>query len=290
MLQTTTFKTGLKLAPALLPDASLLDEFLARRDESAFEELLRRHGPAVLRVCRRHLGAGQDAEDAFQATFLVLTRRAEAIRRIDDVGYWLRGVARRISTRARIQVDRDRSRKGAIVDFAEVAGPEEPDHDDLRPALRAEVERLPEKYRRPIELCYWEGLSNDQAAERLDCPTGTVKWRLSRARELLRDRCLRRGIAMSVLLLFRTVRAEAASSELSTTNQGDLPTPLTTLTDELIRQTTVLAEFVRDLSPSILEGASMSSGGSGTRSRRGRLARLATIGLIAAGVTLSSTL
>jgi len=257
MTRATTIEIAPRPAANDLPDAALLGRFLAGRDEAAFEELVRRHGPGVLRTCRRRLGVGQDAEDACQATFLVLVRRAGAIRQVDDVGAWLRGVARRVAAREKTRADRDRIRKGAAVDIGGVAGREEAGFDeDLRPTIRAEVDRLPEKYRRPIELCYWEGLSNDQAAERLDCPTGTVKWRLSRGRDLLRDRFARRGIALSALLIGWRRGADGAPT------RGVWPRPTpgpaggdredSVLSDSFVRETVALAVFVRDSPPPFL--------------------------------------
>jgi RNA polymerase sigma factor (sigma-70 family) len=203
------FRGGIT-ADESLPDGTLLDRFISERDALAFETLLRRHGPRVLRVCRQSLREIQDAEDACQATFLVLIDRASAIRESDNVGGWLCGVARRVAARAKMQADRRRSRESAV-DFKVVSADDEPDSVDLRASLRAEVNRLPEKYRRPIELCYWEGLSSEQAALQLECPTGTLKWRLSRAREILRNRLGRIGLALLLLLMGRVPTARGAS-------------------------------------------------------------------------------
>ena len=182
-------------SPGCLPDRVLLDRFLVARDEAAFEELARRHGPKVMRVCRRRLADHQEAEDACQATFLILATRASRIRRSESLGGWLCGVARRVAARAGRRADRRRAREGKLIDVGEVAGRGGPELDDSLPILRAEVDRLPERYRRPIELCYWEGLSNNQAAERLGCPTGTLKWRLGCARGMLMGRLARAGVS-----------------------------------------------------------------------------------------------
>jgi len=197
-------------------DGELLERFLAHRDQAAFERLVVRHGPKVLRVCQRWSGPGQDAEDAYQATFLLLATRGEAIRRPEHLGAWLCGVARRVAGRAKRRADLRRRREGASIDLSVVADRARPSAlDDLRPDLRATIERMPEKYRRPIELCYWEGLSSEQAAAQLCCPTGTLKWRLSQAREDLRDRLGRAGIGLAALLawLGRPAAARAASAE-----------------------------------------------------------------------------
>ncbi len=163
------------------PDGLLLARFVAEKDAEAFEALIVRHGPRVLRKCREWVRDESEVEDAFQATFLVLVDRAATIRETASLGAWLARVAERVAGRARAKSDRRKAREGAIVELGLVADPTRDDLADLRPIVRAEVARLPEKYRRPIELCYWQGLSSDEAAESLRCPTGTVKWRLSRA-------------------------------------------------------------------------------------------------------------
>jgi len=290
MTRSTTIEIAPRSAAVDLTDAALLGRFLARRDEAAFEELVRRHGPGVLRTCRHRMVDEQDAEDACQATFLVLIRRADAIRQVDDVGAWLRGVARRIAVRAKARADRDRIRKGAAVDVGEVAGPEDDGLDDLRPAIRAEVERLPEKFRRPVELCYWEGLSNDQAAERLECPSGTVKWRLSRARELLRDRFARRGIALAAPLLSRRSNAIGAATPAEVgprhaPRQGN-DVEGSVLPDGFVRETVAMAVLVRDIPPSFLtDGARGKAVRRGRR--RGRTLQLAPMIAILATMALS---
>jgi RNA polymerase sigma factor (sigma-70 family) len=176
-------------------DGALLARFCLARDEAAFEILVRRHGPLVWGVCTRLLGAGADAEDAFQATFLVLVRKAHGLRRPERLGPWLYGVARRVALRIRAAAARRREQ--ALEDAAMATGAS-PDlvWKDLRPVLDEEVGRLPEKYRMPFILCYLEGLTNEEAARRLRCPTGTVLSRLSRARERLRGRLTRRGVGL----------------------------------------------------------------------------------------------
>ncbi len=182
-----------------LTDRQLLDRFADRRDPSAFEVLIRRHGPMVARVCR---GAGlgaDDAHDAFQATFLVLVRRAGALGKLDSLGGWLYGVACRVSARARVESARRRKIEGLTA--FRVVEAVEPDHTDaidreaLAPIVQEEVNRLPEKYRTAVVLCYWEGLTHEQAAAQLGCPLGTVRSRIARARDLLHRRLTRRGVA-----------------------------------------------------------------------------------------------
>jgi RNA polymerase sigma factor (sigma-70 family) len=185
-----------------LSDRQLLERFTLARDassEAAFEVLVRRHGPMVLRVCRNVLKDWNDAEDAFQATFIVLARRCGSIRRRDSVESWLFGVACRVAARARVEAARRRAveRRGAAEADSALGTPEEVEADrlELGPIVQEEVRRLPEKYRAAVVLCYWEGLTQEQAAAQLGCPLGTVRSRLARARDLLRLRLTRRGAA-----------------------------------------------------------------------------------------------
>jgi RNA polymerase sigma factor (sigma-70 family) len=180
-------------------DRHLLERFARQRDEESFAELVRRHGPLVWGVCRRVLGNSHDAEDAFQAVFLVLARRAGAVRWHDDVGKWLYGVAVRIARKARAQHLRQGVRGGPLPDVA-AATTDAGDWQELRPLLDDEISRLPEKYRVPIVLCYLQGKTYGEAAKLLGWAEGTVSGRLARARDLLRGRLLRRGLAPSAIL------------------------------------------------------------------------------------------
>jgi RNA polymerase sigma factor (sigma-70 family) len=178
-------------------DEQLIDQFLTgqkENSESAFETLLKRHGPMVLGVCRHVLRRDQDAEDAFQATFLVLARKAGAIHNREILGCWLYEVAYRTAIRARDRHARSTSRM-EIPEVAEShSGPENwASRTELRLLLRAEVDGLPAKYRSLVLHTYIEGKSNEQVARLLRCPVSTVKGRLSRARDLLRTRLSRRG-------------------------------------------------------------------------------------------------
>jgi RNA polymerase sigma factor (sigma-70 family) len=177
-------------------DADLLSRFVEKRDESAFEDLVCRHGPMVWSVCRRFLYQSEDAEDAFQATFLVLVRKASSIRHGSLLSNWLYGVAYRVAVRARVSAARHRARETNGVDIQVAAAPND-SAIEWQPALHEEVFRLPEKYRQPIILCYLEGRTSEQAARDLGWPIGTVKGRLGRAREMLRSRLTRRGLALS---------------------------------------------------------------------------------------------
>jgi RNA polymerase sigma factor (sigma-70 family) len=182
-----------------LTDGQLLDRFVQRHDEAAFAALVERHGPMVLRVCRRRLGDAHDAEDAFQATFLVLARKAQSIRRSEAVAGWLVGVAGRVSAKSRA-ADRRRVRAeqkaGISADLAIDDKPSEPWTE-----LYQELDRLPEKYRLPLILCYLEGLTYEQAATQLRCPIRTIQSRLTRAKERLRTRLERRGLAPSAAMV-----------------------------------------------------------------------------------------
>jgi RNA polymerase sigma factor (sigma-70 family) len=180
-----------------------------RRDEAAFAALVHRYGPLVLGVCRRVLGHEQDAEDAFQATFLVLARKAGAISKGDSMGGWLYQVACRIARRLKGQQARRRGREREV---QEVPAPEETPlwvWRDLGVVLDEEVNLLPHKYRLPFILCYLDGKTNEEAARRLACPVGTLASRLAWARERLRVRLTRRGVVLSTGLLVGTLTAYA---------------------------------------------------------------------------------
>jgi RNA polymerase sigma factor (sigma-70 family) len=177
-----------------LSEWQLLERYLERRDESAFEALVTRHGPMVLGVCRRMLGGSPEAEDAFQATFLILIRRARDLGPRDAIGPWLYGVATRVAARTRAQAAR-RQQQSAPLAFAIPDRSGSTIDPDLVEVLDLELSRLPGKYRSPLVLCYLEGRTHEEAARDLNWPVGTVKGRLARARELLRSRLSRRGFA-----------------------------------------------------------------------------------------------
>jgi RNA polymerase sigma factor (sigma-70 family) len=176
----------------------LLQRFASRRDEEAFTALVERHGPMVLRVCRQMLRNADDADDAFQAVWLVLVRRAGQIRRGELLSGWLYGVALRVSAKVRERAARTR-REGQGFPVAELEASNSETPTDLQPLLHEEINRLPEYYRSPVVLCYIESKTNEQAARELRCPVGTVKGRLARARELLRSRLRRRGVTPGLL-------------------------------------------------------------------------------------------
>ena len=169
-----------------LTDRQLLDRFTSRRDAAAFEVLVLRHGPMVLRVCRNLLHDPNDAQDAFQATFLILVRRSGSIRRLDSVGSWLYGVASRVSARLRVGAARRHAAEeraaSRVLEAVDPAEDIELDREKFGPIVQEEVRRLPEKYRAVVVLCYWQGLTQEQAAVQLGIPLGTVRSRVARAR------------------------------------------------------------------------------------------------------------
>jgi RNA polymerase sigma factor (sigma-70 family) len=180
-----------------LTDGQLLERFLGRRDEAAFEALVRRHGPMVLGVCRRVLRHEQDAEDAFQASFLVFARKAGTVRPRELLGNWLYGVAYRTAMKARTMNARRRARelRASIKSTAEA--PTEDGWEELLPLLDEELHGLPDKYRVPVVLCDLEGKSRKEVARLLGLPEGTLSWRLAHARKVLAGRLARYGLAVS---------------------------------------------------------------------------------------------
>jgi RNA polymerase sigma factor (sigma-70 family) len=187
-----------------LTDKQLLERFNSRRAEAsevdasaeaAFTALVARHGPMVLGVCQRALSDRCDIEDAFQATFLILVRKAETIQVHDSLGRWLYGVARRVAARARKVDSRRKSRTTPLPDDLVSRSGDASDRIELAAVLDEELARLPARYRLPLTMCYLAGLSNEEAARRLGCPLGTVQSRLSRGRDRLRARLRRRGLA-----------------------------------------------------------------------------------------------
>ncbi len=187
-------------------DAQLLQRFTLDHDataELAFRELLERHAPMVMGVCRQIARRPHDVDDAFQATFLVLVRKARSIRVQDSLGPWLYKVAYRTAHRARVSAARHAS--AALDDIESPAGSPSEDSSGLEtaPLLHDEIGRLPEKYRSPIVLCHLEGKTHEEAARVLNWPIGTLSGRLSRGRALLKGRLERRGLAVPMAALTR---------------------------------------------------------------------------------------
>ena len=192
-------------------DGQLLEGFAVHRDPAAFAALVRRHGRTVLGVCRRVLNNPADAEDAFQATFLLLVRKARSVAKQEAVGSWLYGVAYRVALRARADARRrrhhERQAAASVPDSRKNGWVEA----EVLAILDEEVNRLPEKYRRPIVLCYFEGRTYREAAHLLGWPAGTASVRLARAREMLRARLARRGMRLSATAV-AAVLAEAVAT------------------------------------------------------------------------------
>jgi RNA polymerase sigma-70 factor (ECF subfamily) len=184
-----------------LPDSRLLELFLARGGSDtgdAIAELVRRHGPMVMGVCRRALPGSHDAEDAFQATFLILARRAASIGRREQLASWLHGVAIRTASESRRRAGRRRARERRMMD-APKGEPSDPhDRIELMARLDEELNRLPRRYRDALVACELECRSRREAAQQLGLPEGTLSTHLTRGRKLLHDRLVRRGVSMGI--------------------------------------------------------------------------------------------
>jgi RNA polymerase sigma factor (sigma-70 family) len=204
-------------------DGQLLESFLSGKDEAAFEVLVRRHGPMVLGVCRRVLRNHHDAENAFQATFLVLVRKAGSIVPRQMLPNWLYGVACRTAMKASSMLARQRVRERQVTEMPEPEAAEPDDYwRDLKPLLDQELSRLPDKYRVPVVLCDLEGKTGKEAACQLGWPEGTVSSRLSRGRLLLAKRLAQHGVALpggslAVMLAGSAASASVPTSLVSTT-------------------------------------------------------------------------
>jgi RNA polymerase sigma factor (sigma-70 family) len=216
---TQTHGTGLmrqirRLVAARCPtaqsDLQLLQQFIAECDEAAFTAIVQRHGTMVLGVCRSVLHHQQDAEDVFQAAFLVLARKAPTIRKQQALSSWLHGVAYRLALKARTQTQRRREHEQPTATDLPAHAVDDPGTRELRHILHEELERLAEKYRAPLMLCYWEGKTRDEAAELLGMTAGAFKKCLERARSLLASRLLRRGLVPSAAV-FATLFADSAA-------------------------------------------------------------------------------
>jgi RNA polymerase sigma factor (sigma-70 family) len=225
-LATRSLERDLKASDEHQVDEGLLEVFLRGekpQSQEAFRALVIRHGPMVLGICRRVLELDQDAEDVFQATFLVLARKAATIRNRRVLAGWLYEVAHRLAVKARGHTVRRRKLErqvAAMLPRATVRNDAEllAAGNELRPILHAEVDRLPERYRVPVILSYLEGKTNEEVARLLQWPVGTVKGRLSRARELLRTRLVRRGLALSSAFIVSALSQETASAGVLSTD------------------------------------------------------------------------
>ncbi|WP_165246354.1 sigma-70 family RNA polymerase sigma factor [Paludisphaera soli] len=240
----------------------MLDLFLRRGDESAFEALVGRHGPMVRGVCRRLLASPHDADDAFQATFLVLVRKGGRLRDPDRLGPWLHGVATREALKARAARRGDRALPDVPCQEGAAPGAE---WSDVMPIIDSELARLPAKHREVLVACLLDGATVEEASRRLDCPVGTVKSRLSRAREALRARLTSRGVAPAVALSALAGEASAFASPVSS---------------NLIRAT-LTAVAARAASPSV---ATLLAGVAPTMISKSTLSALVVVGLGVAGL------
>jgi RNA polymerase sigma factor (sigma-70 family) len=211
-LRRLTARTG-----DLSTDHELLQRFITHRDEAAFAVLVQRYASLVLGLCRSILRNHHDAEDIFQATFVVLARKAGSIRKGEAVGSWLYAVASRLAHKARLRIGKRRVCERQAAGPLEQTPMDEVTWGELRDILHAEVSRLPEKYRAAVVLCYWQGRTHEQAGQQLGCGRSTIKDRLEKARELLRKRLARRGLALSAAWFAASLSegaAAVASAEL----------------------------------------------------------------------------
>jgi RNA polymerase sigma factor (sigma-70 family) len=196
-------------------DQALLRWFVAERNEAAFETLLRRHGAMVLDVCRGVLGNEADVEDAFQATFLILVRRAESIRKGASLACWLHGVAYRTALRARADGARRRRHETRTPQRCTTTDPDELTWREIRQVVHEELDRLPERHRAALVLCYLQGKTQDEAAAELGLPKGTLKGHLERGRSRLQARLVRRGLGPGVVLTLAAWPAATKATGLS---------------------------------------------------------------------------
>jgi RNA polymerase sigma factor (sigma-70 family) len=197
-------------------DAALLERFVADGEEASFAALLQRHGGMVLAVCRGLIRQEQDAEDVFQATFLLLARKAGSVRKAASLGSWLHGVARRLALKARVQGARRQAREQRAASMRNVQTESTANWHDIKATLDEALDRLPDKYRTALILCYLEGKTHEAAARHVGCPLATLRSRIARGRSLLRQRLTKRGLFSSAgfVALLALGGAEAAPAAL----------------------------------------------------------------------------
>ncbi len=203
-----------RLARDGLSDGQLLALFVHDRDEDAFTALLNRHSPMVMGVCRRILRDQHDAEDAYQATFLIFARKAGSVRARDSIGGWLYRVAYRTALEARARIVRRRGKEQQMDELPAPAVQPDEGRPELLASLDKEIDRLPDKYRVPVVLCELEGRSRKEVAELLGIPEGTLSWRLAQAKKLLAQRLARRGLAVSGVALAAVMTPATTSAFL----------------------------------------------------------------------------
>ena len=246
----TLHGAALRQGGAGLSDGQLLDAFLAWRDEAAFAALVRRHGPMVLGVCQRVLGNAADAEDAFQAVFLVLVRKAASVKPREQVGNWLYGVAYRTALKARICAARRRKHERQVIEMPHPEVAAEERWLDLQPVLDQELQQLPEKYRLPLVLCDLEGRTRRDVARQLGIPDGTLSNRLTQARRALARRLENRGITLSSGALAALLAQHAAGALLPS---ALLASTLQTVTLVLTSGITAVSPLVAELTEGVLK-------------------------------------
>jgi RNA polymerase sigma factor (sigma-70 family) len=231
-------------------DGQLLERFIRQRDPWAFETLVRRHGPMVLGVCRRIAGNVHDAEDAFQAAFLVLVRKARSIVPREMVGNWLYGVAFHTAQKAKASAVRQRGKERQVVAMPDPQARTKESDAELLALLDGEVQRLPDKYRLPVVLCELEGRSRKEVANQLHLPEGTLSSRLAKARKILAERLAPHGLALGAVvataavsgaLLQSTVQAAALTAAGRAT--ADVASANITLLTEGVLKTMLLAKL-----------------------------------------------
>jgi len=256
-----------------LTDADLWERYVQERDDAAFETLVRKHGPMVLGVCRRILRNEQDAEDAFQATFLVLVRKAASLRSPHTIANWLHGVARRTALEARSSASKRRAKEAALLPRSVM--PDDP-LDDLRLVLDRELGQLAEKYRIAVVLCDLEGKTRKEVARQLGWAEGTVASRLARGRGMLAKRLARRGFAGAVVtaaladraapacvpsaLVVSTVTAASFSAARAAAAKGVLSGTVAALTEGVLKSM-MLTKLKSAIAVSLVIGIVTLSGG-----------------------------
>lgn len=190
-------------------DGALLKRFLEQEDQAAFQTLFQRYSGLVMRVCRQVLQNSEEVNDAFQATFIVLARKAQTVKQSEALAGWLHRVALHIALQARARAAKRQTHEKQVAAMRKEETVDLTDLHDVWPILHDEVNQLPAKYRTPVVLCYLDGKTNEEAASQLNWPVGTVKTRLAQGREMLRDRLQRRGVVLPIGLIGAALLGEA---------------------------------------------------------------------------------
>jgi RNA polymerase sigma factor (sigma-70 family) len=236
-----------------LTDGQLLADYLQRREESALVALVHRHAAMVWNVCRRILGNHHDAEDAFQATFLVFVRKAAAIGQTELLANWLYGVARQTALNARRTAARRKERERQVAAMSEPAAVEQDQWRDLQPLLDQELGLLPDRYRAVVVLCDLEGKTRKDAAEQLGVPEGTLNSRLARARALLAKRLARHGVVLSAGALAALLSQNALSAPLPASLLGATVKAVTAVAAGNTAAATLVSAQVATLAEGVLK-------------------------------------